>query len=263
MTRRIKRHRQFELELNIKDDAFAATPREAQRNWFLNRIVKESSEELMELDRISSTMVRGSDQLMELNRAQGHLADDEIMEDWQIPVMEEMAATVSSDGGDILEIGFGRGVASEFIQNHNPASHTIIECNHEIAKKFELWKKKYPNQDIRIITSLWQECLEELNHYDGILFHTYPLSDDEFVETVVKDVTFAAHFLSVAHQHLKPGGSLTYLTNEFDSLSRAHQRALFQYFDQFTLSKLSDLKIPETTRDALWINQMLIIKVTK
>jgi len=66
MTRRIKRHQQYELTLSIKDDAFIKTPRDAQRNWFLNRVIRESAEELQELNVIAPHMVRGSDQLIEL-----------------------------------------------------------------------------------------------------------------------------------------------------------------------------------------------------
>jgi len=87
MTRRIKRHQQYELSLSIKDDDFLRTPREAQRNWFLNRVVKETAEELQLLDSLAPQMVCGSDQLIELDRAQGSLSDTDIMEDWQIPVM--------------------------------------------------------------------------------------------------------------------------------------------------------------------------------
>ena len=95
------------------------------------------------------------------------------------------------------------------------------------------------------------------------MYKRQPLSDEEFVDTVVKDVTFAAHFLSAACEHLRPGGSLTYLTNEFDSLSRAHQRELFKYFSSFSLSVETNLDVPDNTRDALWIKKMLIIKATK
>ncbi len=263
MTKRYKRHRQFELSLTIKDDQFLGTPRDAQRNWFLNRTVKEAYEELLELDAIASQMVRGSDQVIDLDRAKGSLDDADIMEDWQIPIMKTMAEAVVVPGADVLEVGMGRGIASEFIQELHPASHTIIECNDTIANEFAVWKEKYPNRDVRLIHSMWQDCLDQLGTYDSILFHTYPLSDEEFVETVVKDVTFAAHFLEVAHRLLKPGGALTYLTNEFDSLSRAHQRALFTYFSGFSLSVVRDLDIPETTRDALWVKQMLVIKVVK
>jgi len=263
MTRRIKRHQQYELTLSIKDDAFIKTPRDAQRNWFLNRVIRESAEELQELNVIAPHMVRGSDQLIELDRQHGSLSETDIMEDWQIPVMKAMASAVTKQGGDVLEVGMGRGIASDFIQEHDPKSHTIIECNEQIASTFDEWKSKYPGKDIKIITSLWQECLDQLQMYDGILFHTYPLSDEEFVDTVVKDVTFAAHFLSAACEHLRPGGSLTYLTNEFDSLSRAHQRELFKYFSSFSLSVETNLDVPDNTRDALWIKKMLIIKATK
>lgn len=263
MTRRLKRHRQFDLSLTVKDDHFIDTPRPAQRNWFLNRTIKEASEELIALDDIAPQLVRGSDDVIEMDRAEGALADEDIMEDWQIPVMKAMAEVVAHPGSDILEVGMGRGIASEFIQDLSPASHTIIECNNTVVAGFNSWKSKYPDAEIRIVHSMWQDCLEQLGTYDGILFHTYPLSDEEFVETVVKDVTFAAHFLSVAHKLLKPGGSLTYLTNEFDSLSRAHQRALFKYFSTFSLSVVSDLDIPESTRDAMWMKQMLVIKATK
>ncbi len=263
MTKRFKRHRQFELSLTVNDDAFLRTPRDSQRSWFLNRTVKEAYEELLELDSITPHMVRGSDQVIDLDRAEGSLDDADIMEDWQIPIMKAMAEAVVSPGAEVLEIGMGRGIASEYIQQLSPASHTIIECNDTIANEFTTWKEKFPKSDIRLIHSMWQDCLDQLGTYDSILFHTYPLSDEEFVETVVKDVTFAAHFLAVAHKLLKPGGALTYLTNEFDSLSRAHQRALFEYFSEFTLSVVRDLDIPESTRDALWVKQMLVIRVIK
>lgn len=32
--------------------------------------------------------------------------------------------------------------------------------------------------------------------YDGVFFHTYPLNDDEYVDTVVKSATFAEHFFA-------------------------------------------------------------------
>ncbi len=263
MTRRIKRHRNFELNLTIKDDAFLNTPRAAQRNWFLNRTVRELSEELLHLDTLTHAMVKGSDEVIELDRASGSLLDEEIMEDWQIPVMKAMAEAVTRRDAEILEIGMGRGVASSLIQQHNPLNHTIIECNETIVHAFDEWKKDYPEKNIRLIHSMWQDCLDQLGTYDGILFHTYPMSESEFVDTVVKDVTFAAHFFSTASKLLKPGGSMTYLTNEFDSLSRAHQRSLFENFSEFKLSLVKDLDIPDSTRDALWVRQMVIVQAVK
>lgn len=62
-------------------------------------------------------------------RTQGDLSDDQIMEDWLIPLMQAMAAEEPATHGDVLEIGFGRGVSSDFIQAGGVKSHTIVECN--------------------------------------------------------------------------------------------------------------------------------------
>ena len=47
----------------------------------------------------------------------------EVMMRWETPIMEKSAAFVCENGGDILEIGFGMGIASDAIQTHQPATH--------------------------------------------------------------------------------------------------------------------------------------------
>ena len=69
-------------------------------------------------------------------REQAQLSDQEIMEDWQIPLMEAMAKAITKQGGDILEIGFGRGVSAEMIQKYPIDSHTLIECNANIIDEY-------------------------------------------------------------------------------------------------------------------------------
>jgi len=185
------------------------------------------------------------------------------MEDWQIPVMREMARAVASEAGDILEIGMGRGIASSFIQEYKPRSHTLVECNDHIVGRFDEWKAQYPDRDIKMLHGMWQDRLDDMSQYDGLLFHTYPLNEEEFVSQVVKGVTFAEHFFATAASLLRPGGVFTYLTNETDSFSRAHQRALFNHFSEVSLSLIKDLDIPEDTEDALWYPQMVLVRVQK
>ena len=55
-----------------------------------------------------------------------------VMHSWETPIMEKMAKWVCSNGGDILEVGFGMGIASNFIQKHNINSHTICEINPDV-----------------------------------------------------------------------------------------------------------------------------------
>jgi guanidinoacetate N-methyltransferase len=185
------------------------------------------------------------------------------MEDWQAPVMKRMAELACASQGDVLEIGFGRGVGSDYIQACKPASHTVIECNDSVVDRFQTWAKQHGGADIRLSHGLWQDELPKLGQFDGLFFHTYPLNEDDFIQQVAKSSTFAEHFFEHAARHLKPGGVFVYLTMEGDSIGRAHQRALLQHFSSVSLSVLDGLDIPSDTRDAHWVNQMLMVAAVK
>lgn len=261
--RRLKRNKDFELSITINNDGFIRPPREAQRSWLVNRALKEFTDDLEDLNAKAREFVAGSESAGLPDRMTGALSDDEIMEDWQIPVMRAMAETVTPHGGHILEIGFGRGVASEMIQQLNPGIHTIIECNDSVVLRYENWRAGHSDRDIRLIHSKWQDATDKMGDYDAIFFHSYPLNNDEFLEHVAHSPTFAAHFFPTAAAHLVQGGVFTYLTNELDSFSRGHQRLLFQYFSSFSLSQVQCLEVPEETGDAQWGDSMVIVKAVK
>lgn len=263
MTRRLRRLKDFEVALQITSDDFIRPPREAQRNWLLNRALNELVDDLQHLDEVSRRFVAGREQARLADRTQAVLRDEEIMEDWQIPVMRAMAEIVSEAHGDVLEVGFGRGVSATFIQQADVRSHTLVECNDDVVQRFHRWREDYPDRDIRLIHGRWQDTTDQLESYDGIFFHTYPLNEEEYVEQVVRSVTFAEHFFPVAAAHLRPGGIFTYLTNEMDSLSRAHQRLVFGYFREFTLRRVAPLELPKESRDDLWGDSMVVIRAVK
>ena len=73
----------------------------------------------------------------------------------------------------------------------------------------------------------------------------------------------AEHFFDAAATHLKDGGVFSYLTNEMDSLSRSHQRALFRRFRTISLRVLDDLGVPNETRDAQWAQSTVIVRAEK
>ncbi len=262
MTRRLRRHRDFEISLQIRRDEFIRPPRDAQRNWLLNRALTEFVWDLENLDALAKRFVAGSDEHRLADRTQAELGDDEIMEDWQTPIMQAMADAVTDQVGDVLEIGFGRGVASEMIQAGAPRSHTIVECNDAIVRRFHDWRERHSAADIRLIHGKWQDTVDQFQQYDGVFFHTYPLTEQEFVDYVASSVTFAEHFFSAAAEHLRPGGVFTYLTNEPDSLSREHQRLVLRYFRSFSLQKVS-VSPPTDSRDDLWADSMVVIKAVK
>ncbi|MGK0189368.1 MAG: guanidinoacetate N-methyltransferase [Verrucomicrobiales bacterium] len=261
--RRLKRTQDFEASITITNDAYIRPPRDAQRSWLVNRALKEFADDLGDLDAKAKEFVAGKESAGLPDRMSGILTDDEIMEDWQIPVMQAMAETVTPANGHILEIGFGRGMASEMIQQLGPEIHTIIECNDSVVQRYAQWRATHAERDIRLIHSKWQDATDQMDAYDAIFFHSYPLNNDEFLEHVAHSPTFAAHFFPTAAAHLVEGGAFTYLTNELDSFSRAHQRMLFQHFSSFSLSQVTALDVPDETGDAQWGDSMVIVKAVK
>ena len=262
MTKKIKRLPNFDISLLIKDDNYIRPPRESQRNWLLNQAMNEFVLDLEHYHDLASRFVPGDPDVSLEDRTQSELIDEEIMEDWQVPIMRAMASRVAESHGHVLEIGFGIGASATYIQEAGVQSHTIVECNDSVVERYELWKENYPGKDIRLIHGLWQETTDQFEIYDGIFFHTYPLNESEYLENIVKSVTYAGHFFPTASAHLRDGGIFTYLTNEIDSFSRAHQRLLFNYFTKIEL-EVVEFEIPENVKDAWWSNSMVVIKAIK
>jgi guanidinoacetate N-methyltransferase len=262
MTRKLKRTQAFDLSLEIKDQAFVRPPHESQRNWLLNRFLREAADDLQALDALASRFVPGGTRALPDDLRNAALADEQIMEEWQLPLMETMAAIAARSGGDVLEIGFGLGVSAELMQRHGVRSHTVVECNPSVIERFERWRSAYPGRDIRMVPGLWQDVIADLGKYDAIFFHTYALDEDESVELLERSVTFAAHFFPAAAEHLRPGGVFTYLTGEIDSLSRAHQRLLLERFSSFRVQRVK-LHVPGDVRDAWWADSMAVVEATR
>lgn len=264
--RKIRRADGFEINLNITKDSFISPPRDIQRSTVLNRALKEFSADIVALDEQTKHFVPGTidTAIREVNdRTHTKLSDEEIMEDWQIPLMQKMSDVICETQGDILEIGFGRGLSSDMIQDYKVKSHTIIECNEEVIKDyFESWKQKYNNSNINIVKGLWQDTIDSLNKFDGIFFHTYPLNEEEYMKYVSESITFAEHFFPYASEHLNKGGAFTYFSNEIDSLSREHQRLLLKHFSSFSIQVI-DLDMPNDVKDIWWANSIVVVKAVK
>ncbi len=260
--KKVRRSKALDLTLEVKDEHFIRPPTDGQRHWLLNRWVREATLDLEALDRLAARFVPGGVRDLPPDMRQAELSDEQIMEDWQLPLMREMARIVGRTGGDVLEIGFGRGVSASLIQEYEPRSHTIIECNDAIVGRYERWKARFPERDIRLAHGMWQDVMDGLGRFDAIFFHTYALDEDEAIELVAQSVTFADHFFPTAARHLVEGGVFTYLTNEIDSLSRSHQRLLFEHFRSFRLHVVP-LEMPADVQDAWWADSMAVIEVVK
>ncbi len=115
-----------------------------------------------------------------------------VMHSWETPIMKKMSEWVCSNGGDILEVGYGMGIASNFIQQHEIDSHTICEINDDVLSNLKEWSNDKPN--VKILEGDWFDNRDRLKKYDGILFDTYNDPNlfffvEEFVHTLCKSKT--------------------------------------------------------------------------
>ncbi len=264
--KRLQRFPDFNLSIEIKNPSFIRPPRDSQRNWLLNRAMAEFADDLATLNESAKRFIPGVEadaRNLVTDLTQAVLEEREILEDWHAPLMRGMARAATESHGDVLEIGFGRGVSATMIQEFGSRSHTIVECNDYIIEKFfEPWKQRHADRDIRLLRGKWQEITDQMGTYDGIFFQTYPLNENEFVEYLTKSVTFSEHFFPTAAKHLKKGGVFTYLTHEIDSFSRRHQRLIFKYFSSVTLS-VEPLQLPPSSTDLWWADSMVVVKAVK
>jgi len=145
---------------------------------------------------------------------------ESVMEDWETPYMQVLARIAAEKGGTILELGFGMGIASRFIQEYNIVKHIIIEANRHVA---EMARKFAASSvcEVEILEGFWEDLIETIpdNSIDGILFDTYPLEVAELYQNHFK-------FFPFAYKKLKMGGVFTYYSDEIDGFSEVHLRNL-------------------------------------
>jgi protein arginine N-methyltransferase 2 len=114
---------------------------------------------------ISSSLTFESDKIITTE------TQEEVMMDWEAPIMSASAAYITQGGGKILEVGFGMGIASDYIQSHNISSHTIVENHPQVLEKLETWASGKSN--VTIISQNWYDVKDSLGTFDGIFFDTY------------------------------------------------------------------------------------------
>ena len=100
------------------------------------------------------------------------ITDDnmEVMMSWEAPIMEKSAEYICQSKGDILEIGFGMGICSDYIQGQDVNSHTIVEIHPQIIEKLKVWAEGKDN--VIIIEGDWSS-VDDLGTYDGVFLDTF------------------------------------------------------------------------------------------
>ena len=271
----IRRFPQFEVQLKLKDEDFINPPKEAQRNWLLRRALDEFASDLKHLDVVSRRFVAGSARpRLETVPWGAHqatydehnlfIAGQQVMQDWELPLMDAMAKVVTEMHGDVLEAGFGMALSATCIQKYGVRSYTIMEANDEVVKRFHEWKKQFPGRDIRLLHGRWHDTHHQVpdESMDGVFFDTVPTFEDEYLREVIDNVVMAEDFFPVAARVLRPGGIFTWYTNEIDTLSRRHQRLIQKYFSKFEVTVCRPLYPPEDCH--YWFaDSMVVVKAVK
>ena len=124
----------------------------------------------------------------------------EVMMNWEAPIMEKSAEFICHNSGDILEIGFGMGLCSDYIQAQGVNSHTIVEIHPQKIERLNTWASGKSN--VTIIEGDWNS-VGGLSTYDGIFIDTY--GDENW-----------SNFKTFALAKAKSGAKITYWNNFTD-----------------------------------------------
>jgi guanidinoacetate N-methyltransferase len=146
------------------------------------------------------------------------IAGHPVMEDWENGYMRSLAKIASSNGGKVLEVGYGLGLSARAIQDNGIKNHYIIECHPDVvARSVKDLRENISKNTVHVLSGFWEDITPMLasKSFDGILFDTYPLSEEEI---------HGNHFwfFEEAHRLLKPGGVLTYYSDEAKGFSQKH-----------------------------------------
>ena len=172
-----------------------------------------------------------------------------VMYNWEKPLMKEFARVVTETRGDVLEVGYGMGIAAEYIQQFGVKSHTIVEAHTEIFKTALEWKKQKKG-NIILINDFWQNVTNHFHHYDTIFYDSFSPTD-----CIEKD-SFLFFELS-AGKFLRPGGRLTFWYPS-NVLPEKYQRVLLQHFNSLSIHLVKGLEPTEECMKQGFKHSMII-----
>jgi len=175
----------------------------------------------------------------------------QVMQSWERPIMERMAAAVAC--GDMLEVGFGMGISANAIMRHGCKSYTVIEAHPAIAANARCWGERQ-SVPVTVVEGFWQDIAPLVaDRFDGILYDTFPVGDDY--------TDHGPAFVAMARL-LRPGGRFTYYTGQPESVLVNDLKTLLNEFDSVEISRTKNLT-PHNGCDYFHGQQMVVVVATK
>ena len=181
------------------------------------------------------------------------MGDQQVIQYWERPVMETMGRIVASNGGDVLEVGFGLGMSAQAIHQGQIESYTVIEPHPEIARRALAWIEGL-SIPATVLEGFWQDVVDDLpsSSFDGILFDTCPIDESE------RDIWYRA-FIPHAARLLRPGGVFTYYAHQAAPGPLRDQWLLARHFS--TIEEPIVIDVAPTSDCQYWQQSTLLVPV--
>jgi hypothetical protein len=246
-----RRDADISLTLEADDTLFPNVP-DRRHHHLLDAAATEFLDELRHLGKVARRFPSGKGpprlegdlryESPRYERGTLYLGNQQVMQEWERPIMAALADVAAGPSRSVLEVGFGLGICATLIQERGAAAHTIVESNPDLCEAAERWKQNYPGRQITIVSGRWQEVMGDLGLFDAIVLDPHPERDAEVA--AISEGTYQIQMIDAGAEHVRTGGIVTYYSADIDSLSRADQRALLKRFSEIRISVVRGLKPP-------------------
>lgn len=162
----------------------------------------------------------------------------EVMQAWERPLMRALAEEAARNHGHVLEVGFGMGISASYLVEAGCTEYTVIEPHPAILGEFHKWAMKQPIP-VHVVEGFWEDVIDGLGVFDGMLFDTYPVSESDTQDKVY------VPFIPKASEHLKVGGIFTFYSGFAETLPTDHLALLSEHFSGVRLYLIEGLEPPK------------------
>lgn len=167
-----------------------------------------------------------------------NIGNFQVMQYWELPIMRQLALFATRGKGRVLEIGFGLGISANYVMQCGCSEYVIVEAHPEVAAKARDWAQQQSTR-VTVVEEFWQNIINTLGSFDGVIFDTYPMRDDERSKNHYP-------FIPIAKTLLNKEGVVTYYSDETREFRQDHLRLILDNFDCVELCCVNNLIVPDS-----------------